>query len=80
MQFLADVYLRCPDCDGSRFRPEVLEVTLTAADGGPPRSVAGVLELTVAEALAFFANRPAVASKVPTAAVNRRNSPCSING
>jgi excinuclease ABC subunit A len=62
MQFLADVYLRCPDCDGTRYRPEVLEVTLTAADGGPPRSVAGVLELTVAEALAFFANRPAVAS------------------
>ena len=26
MQFLSDVYLRCPDCDGKRFRPEVLEV------------------------------------------------------
>jgi excinuclease ABC subunit A len=62
MQFLADVYLRCPDCDGTRYRPEVLEVTLAAADGGSARSVAGVLELTVAEALAFFANRPAVAS------------------
>ncbi|HXV20158.1 MAG TPA: hypothetical protein VD811_04085, partial [Desulfuromonadales bacterium] len=62
MQFLADVYLRCPDCDGTRFRPEVLEVTLAAADSGPARSVAGVLELTVAEALAFFADRPAVAN------------------
>jgi excinuclease ABC subunit A len=62
MQFLADVYLRCPDCDGTRYRPEVLEVTLAAADGGSARSVAGVLELTVAEALAFFADRPAVAS------------------
>jgi excinuclease ABC subunit A len=62
MQFLADVYLRCPDCDGTRFRPEVLEVTLAAADGGPARSVAGVLELTVAEALVFFADRPKVAS------------------
>jgi excinuclease ABC subunit A len=62
MQFLADVYLRCPDCDGSRYRPEVLEVTLAAADGTPARSVAGVMELTVAEALAFFANRPAVAN------------------
>ena len=26
MQFLSDVYLRCPDCDGKRFRPETLEV------------------------------------------------------
>ena len=28
MQFLSDVYLRCPDCDGKRYRAEVLEVTL----------------------------------------------------
>ena len=28
MQFLSDVYLRCPDCDGKRFRPETLEVTV----------------------------------------------------
>jgi hypothetical protein len=28
MQFLSDVYLRCPDCDGKRFRAEVLEVKL----------------------------------------------------
>ena len=28
MQFLSDVYLRCPDCDGKRFRPEVLEIAL----------------------------------------------------
>jgi len=49
MQFLSDVYLRCPDCDGKRYRAEVLEVTL---DG---RSIADVLELTIAEARAFFA-------------------------
>ncbi|MFZ5556698.1 MAG: excinuclease ABC subunit UvrA [Pseudomonadota bacterium] len=48
MQFLSDVYLRCPDCDGKRFRPEVLEVTV---DG---KSIADVLELTVSEAVAFF--------------------------
>src|SRR6202008_78659 len=48
MQFLSDVYLRCPDCDGRRFRPEVLEVTLEG------RSIADVLEMTVAQALAFF--------------------------
>ncbi len=28
MQFLSDVYLRCPDCDGRRYRSEVLEVKL----------------------------------------------------
>jgi excinuclease ABC subunit A len=31
MQFLSDVYLRCPDCNGKRYRPEILEVTLSAA-------------------------------------------------
>jgi excinuclease ABC subunit A len=48
MQFLSDVYLRCPDCDGRRFRAEILEVTLR------DKSVADVLEMTVAEAAAFF--------------------------
>ena len=33
MQFLSDVYLRCPDCDGRRYRDETLEVTITGADG-----------------------------------------------
>ena len=28
MQFLSDVYLRCPDCDGRRYRPEVLDVKI----------------------------------------------------
>src|SRR4029079_2352864 len=49
MQFLSDVYLRCPDCNGRRYRDEILEVKL----GG--RSIADVLEMTVSEALAFFA-------------------------
>ncbi|MHB8474822.1 MAG: excinuclease ABC subunit UvrA [Steroidobacteraceae bacterium] len=54
MQFLSDVYLRCPDCDGRRYRPEVLEVRL-ARGGAPPKSIADVLDLTVSEALRFFA-------------------------
>jgi excinuclease ABC subunit A len=53
MQFLSDVYLRCPDCDGRRYRAEVLEVRLTRGDA-PPKSIADVLELTVSEALRFF--------------------------
>ena len=52
MQFLSDVYLRCADCDGRRYRPEVLEVKLVR---GPRQlSVADVLDLTVSEAVALF--------------------------
>ncbi len=58
MQFLSDVYLRCPDCDGKRFRAEVLEVTLEG------RSIADVLELTVSQALTFFADRPEVLARL----------------
>lgn len=54
MQFLSDVYLRCPDCDGQRYRPEVLEVKIER--GGRSLSVADVLELTVSEAAGLFAN------------------------
>ena len=53
MQFLSDVYLRCPDCDGKRYRPEILEVKLARGDG-PARSIADVLEMTVSEAAEFF--------------------------
>jgi excinuclease ABC subunit A len=54
MQFLSDVYLRCPDCDGRRFRAEILELHLTR-DGFAPKSIADILDLTVSEALAYFA-------------------------
>ena len=58
MQFLSDVYLRCPDCDGKRFRPEVLEVALRG------RSISDVLEMTVSEALAFFAGEHEVEARL----------------
>jgi excinuclease ABC subunit A len=54
MQFLSDVYLRCPDCDGRRYREEILECEL-AREGFPAKSIADVLDLTVSEALKFFA-------------------------
>ncbi|MBK7877563.1 MAG: excinuclease ABC subunit UvrA [Planctomycetes bacterium] len=54
MQFLADLWLPCEDCDGKRYAPEVLEVTLRG------KSIADVLELTVDEALEFFAHQPAM--------------------
>lgn len=58
MQFLSDVYIRCPDCDGTRYRPEVLEVKLLPSAGGmaAPVSIAGVLEMTVSEAVTWFAD------------------------
>ena len=57
MQFLSDVYLRCPDCDGQRYRADILEVAMPAPGqaGSAPRSIAQVLDLSVNEALAFFA-------------------------
>jgi len=52
MQFLSDVYLRCPDCDGRRYRAEILDVKLVR---GPMQlSIADVLDLTVAEAAHWF--------------------------
>ncbi|WP_373507482.1 excinuclease ABC subunit UvrA, partial [Thiocapsa sp.] len=56
MQFLADVYLRCPDCNGRRYRAPVLEVEIGARPGEPGRSIADVLEMTATEALACFAD------------------------
>lgn len=58
MQFLSDVYLRCPDCNGKRFRDEILEVKLLPGSTDTERSnavsIADVLAMTVAEALDFF--------------------------
>ncbi|WP_284618971.1 excinuclease ABC subunit UvrA [Aquabacterium humicola] len=62
MQFLSDVYLRCPDCDGKRFRAELLEVKLTR--GHYRLSVADVLELTVAEACIVFSGDPQVVARL----------------
>ena len=54
MQFLSDVWLRCPDCEGKRYRPEVLELRWRG------KSIADVLDMTVSEALQFFAEDSAV--------------------
>ncbi len=53
MQFLSDVYLRCPDCDGKRYRPEILEVKVERAANF--YNVADVLDLTVSQAVQIFA-------------------------
>jgi excinuclease ABC subunit A len=59
MQFLSDVYLRCPDCDGKRYRPEILEIKIERQAMGSVNArylnVADVLDLTVSEAAELFA-------------------------
>ncbi|MCY7315601.1 MAG: excinuclease ABC subunit UvrA [Rubrivivax sp.] len=62
MQFLSDVYLRCPDCDGRRYRPQVLDVKVVR---GPMQlSIADVLDLTVAEAAHWFQNDREVVARL----------------
>ena len=63
MQFLSDVYLRCGDCDGSRYRTETLEIR-HPGPGGRSASIADVLGMTVTEALAFFADVPELAARL----------------
>ncbi len=49
MQFLSDVFIRCPDCSGRRFRDEVLEVRYRG------KNIHEILSMTVEEAMDFFA-------------------------
>jgi excinuclease ABC subunit A len=63
MQFLSDVYLRCPDCDGRRYRGEVLDVVVEPA-GQRAMNITEVLELTVAEAIDYFASERDVVTRL----------------
>jgi excinuclease ABC subunit A len=63
MQFLSDVYLRCPDCNGRRYRDEVLDIKREGANGRRC-SISDVLDMTVTEALAFFADSREVAARL----------------
>jgi len=58
MQFLADVELTCEDCKGSRFKSSVLEVRYKS------KNIAEVLDLTVREAIAFFAGNAGLQRKL----------------
>jgi excinuclease ABC subunit A len=54
MQFLSDIFVTCQECEGARFRAEVLDVTYRG------KTIAEVLQLTVSEALQFFGHAPAI--------------------
>ena len=63
MQFLSDVYLRCQDCNGRRYREEVLDIKREGANGRRA-SIADVLEMTVTEALGFFRDSREVVARL----------------
>ena len=60
MHFLSDVYVPCDICNGRRYNRETLEVKYKG------KNIYDVLEMTVEEALEFFANIPKIKNKIQT--------------
>ncbi|MBR3137746.1 excinuclease ABC subunit UvrA [Candidatus Saccharibacteria bacterium] len=60
MHFLPDVYVKCPVCKGRRYNQEALEIKYKGKD------ISEVLEMTIDEAVEFFANIPSIAPKLRT--------------
>ncbi len=60
MQFLSDIYVTCEVCHGYRYNAETLEVLYHG------KNIAQVLDMTVEEALVFFAHYPSLSEKLKT--------------
>lgn len=60
MHFLPDVYVTCPACHGKRYNSEALEIKYKGKD------ISEVLNMTIDEAVEFFANIPSIAPKLKT--------------
>ena len=58
MQFMADVYVKCSQCDGRRYQKAILDVTYRN------RSISDVLQMTVREAFSFFRGRRKIQTKL----------------
>ena len=58
MQFLADVELPCEECNGTRYKASTLEVRYKG------KNISEVLQLSVKEALRFFAGHPRILDKL----------------
>ncbi len=58
MYFFEDVYVTCQECEGRRYRPDVLQVTYKS------RNISQVLRQTVDEAVEFFAAQPVLARRL----------------
>jgi excinuclease ABC subunit A len=62
MQFLSDIYVTCEVCHGTRYNQETLEVHYHG------KSIAQILDMTVSEAIDFFAHHPTLSEKLKTIA------------
>jgi len=51
MQFLSDLFVRCPECEGKKYQPHILKIHYKG------KSIHDILELTVSEAIRFFAEK-----------------------
>lgn len=60
MHFLPDVYVTCPKCHGRRYNAEALEIKYKGKD------ISQVLDMTIDEAVEFFANIPSIVGKLRT--------------
>jgi len=60
MQFLPDIYVDCDVCHGARYNRETLQVHYH------DKNIAEVLDMTVSEAMTFFANQPPILNKLET--------------
>ena len=60
MNFLPDVYVHCTECNGQRYNRETLEVKYKG------KNISDVLEMTVNNAVEFFANVPSIYQKIKT--------------
>ena len=60
MNFLSDVYVKCPVCKGKRYNRETLEVKYKG------KNISEVLDMSVKEALEFFENVPSIRNKLQT--------------
>ncbi|MEM9951436.1 MAG: excinuclease ABC subunit UvrA [Chloroflexota bacterium] len=60
MQFLPDIYVVCEVCKGTRYNRETLQVRYKG------KNIAEILDMTVSEAIEFFANQPPILNKLET--------------
>ncbi len=60
MHFLADMYIQCEVCKGTRYNRETLEITYRG------KTIADVLDMSIEEALEFFTNHPGIKRKLQT--------------
>ncbi|WP_026463344.1 excinuclease ABC subunit UvrA [Adhaeribacter aquaticus] len=58
MQFMADIYLTCESCNGQKFKQDILDIKFKE------KSIADVLDMTIADSIGFFCDQPKVVEKL----------------